>query len=78
MGYIYISTVKSVSNTILKNIISDISVSSLQGFIFLEMISVPLIIIILLLFLKIIIPTKKTSFDLSYLQRNILNKKFIF
>ena len=39
------------------------------------MISVPLIIIILLLFLKIIIPTKKTSFDLSYLQRNILNKK---
>lgn len=75
MGYIYISTVKSVSNTILKNIISDISVSSLQGFIFLEMISVPLIIIILLLFLKIIIPTKKTSFDLSYLQRNILNKK---
>ncbi len=74
-GYIYISTVKSVSNTILKNIISDISVSSLQGFIFLEMISVPLIIIILLLFLKIIIPTKKTSFDLSYLQRNILNKK---
>ena len=75
LGYIYISTVKSVSNTILTNIMTDISVDSLQGFIFLEMISIPLIIIILLLFLKIIIPFKKNSFDFSYLQRNILNKK---
>ena len=74
-GYTYISTVKSVSNTILTNIISDISVSSIQGFIFLEMISVPLIIILLLLFLKIILPIKETSFDFNYLQRNILNKK---
>ena len=75
MGYIYIYTVKSVSNTILTNIISDISVNSIQGFIFLEMISVPLIIIVLLLFLKIIIPIKKISFNFNYLQRNILNKK---
>ena len=29
----------------------------------------------LLLFLKVILPIKKTPFDLSYLQRNILNKK---
>lgn len=74
-GYIYITTVKSVSNTILTNIMTDISVNSIQGFIFLEMISIPLIIIILLLFLKTIIPIKKNSFDFSYLQRNILNKK---
>ena len=74
-GYIYISTVKSVSNTILTTIMTDISVNSIQGFIFLEMISIPLIIIILLLFLKTIIPIKKNSFDFSYLQRNILNKK---
>ncbi len=74
-GYVYLSTVKSVSNTILTNIITDISVNSIQGFIFLEMISIPLIIIILLLFLKTIIPVKKNSFDLNYLQRTILNKK---
>ncbi len=74
-AYIYITRVKIVSNTILTNIISDISVSSIQGFIFLEMISVPLIIILLLLFLRIILPIKKTSFDFNYLQRNILNKK---
>ena len=74
-GYIYITTVKSVSNTILTTIMTDISVNSIQGFIFLEMISIPLIIIILLLFLKTIIPIKKNSFDFSYLQRNILNKK---
>ncbi len=74
-GYIYITTVKTVSNTILTTIMTDISVNSSQGFIFLEMISIPLIIIILFLFLKIIIPIKKNSFDFSYLQRNILNKK---
>ncbi|MBO7611647.1 MAG: sensor histidine kinase [Elusimicrobia bacterium] len=74
-GYIYITTVKSVSNTILTTIMTDISVNSIQGFIFLEMISIPLIIIILLLFLKVIIPIRKNSFDFSYLQRNILNKK---
>jgi len=74
-GYIYVTTVKAVSNTILTNIISDISVSSIQGFIFLEMISVPLIIILLLLFLKVILPIKKAPFDFNYLQRNILNKK---
>ncbi len=74
-GYIYIATVKSVSNTILTTIMTDISVNSIQGFIFLEMISIPLIILILLLFLKILIPVKKNSFDFSYLQRNILNKK---
>ena len=74
-GYIYITTVKSVSNTILTTIMTDISVNSIQGFIFLEMISIPLIMLILLLFLKIIIPVKKNSFDFSYLQRNILNKK---
>ena len=51
-GYAYIYTVKSISNTILTRIITDISVNSLQGFIFLEMISFPLIIILLLLFLK--------------------------
>ncbi len=74
-GYIYITTVKSVSNTILTNIMTDISANSVQGFIFLEMISIPLIIIILLLFLKILIPVRKNTFDFSYLQRNILNKK---
>ena len=74
-GYIYITTVKSVSNTILTTIMTDISMDSVQGFIFLEMISIPLIIIILLLFLKILIPVKKNTFDFSYLQRNILNKK---
>lgn len=74
-GYIYITTVKTVSTTILTTIMTDISINSTQDFIFLEMISFPLIIIILLLFLRTIIPIKKNSFDFSYLQRNILNKK---
>ena len=74
-GYAYIYTVKSISNTILTRIITDISVNSLQGFIFLEMISFPLIIILLLLFLKIIFYTKKTEFDFNYLKRTILNRK---
>lgn len=74
-GYAYIYTVKSVSNTILTKIITDISVNSLQGFLFLEMIAIPLIIILLLLFLKIIIFTKKNKIDFNYLKRTILNKK---
>jgi len=76
-GYIYISTIKSISNSILTNIITDISINSIQGFIFLEMISIPLIIIILLLFLKIILPNVKSKniSDFNYLKRNILNKK---
>jgi len=74
-GYTYIYTVKSVSSTILTRIITDISVNSLQGFIFLEMISIPIIIILLILFLKVIIPTKRNEIDFSYLKRTILNKK---
>lgn len=75
-GYIYISTVKSVSNSILTTIMNDITINSLHGYIFLEMISLPLTIIILILFLKIILPTKsKNTFDFNYLKRNILNKK---
>ncbi len=76
-GYFYISTVKSVSNSILTTIMNDISINSVHGFIFLEMITLPLTIIILLLFLKVILPDtkKKKAFDLDYLKRNILNKK---
>lgn len=76
-GYAYISTVKSVSNSILTTIMTDISINSVHGFIFLEMISLPLTIIILILFLKIILPDmrKKKYFELDYLKRNILNRK---
>lgn len=76
-AYIYISTVKAVSNSILTTIMTDISINSVQGFIFLEMISIPLIIIILLLFLKTILPDikNKTVSNMNYLKRNILNKK---
>ncbi len=76
-GYFYISTVKSVSNSILTGIMNDISVNSVHGFIFLEMISLPLTIIILLLFLKLILPDVKNKnvFDLNYLKRTILNRK---
>ncbi len=74
-GYAYICTVRSVSNTILKRVITDIAVNSLQGFIFLEMISIPLIIILLLLFFKSILSVKKIELDFNYLKRTILNKK---
>lgn len=77
LGYIYITTVKSVSNNVLNNIMSQISTRTFQDFLFLEMITIPLIIIILILFLKIILPAQKieTMNNLLYLKRSILNKK---
>jgi len=77
LGYIYITTVKSVSNNILSNIMSQISTRTFQDFLFLEMITIPLIIIILILFLKIILPAQKieTMNNLLHLKRSILNRK---
>lgn len=77
LGYIYISTVKIVSHTVLPEIMEQISTQSFQSFLFLEMISIPLIIIILILFLKLILPLPqiKTTQDLLYLKRSVLNKK---
>ena len=77
LGYIYISTVKKISNNILDNIISQISTQAVNDVLFLEMITVPLIIIIIILFLKIILPENKVNImkELLYLKRTILNKK---
>ena len=77
LGYIYISTVKHVSNNILHNIISQISTQTVNDVLFLEMITIPLIITIITLFLKIILPIKKIDImkELLYLKRTILNKK---
>jgi len=77
LGYIYISTVKKISNNILDNIISQISTQTVNDVLFLEMITVPLIIIIIILFLKIILPENKVNImkELLYLKRTILNKK---
>jgi len=77
LGYLYITTVKSVSNNVLSNIISQMSTRTFQDFLFLEMITIPLIVIILILFLKIILPAQKVEMmnNLLYLKRSILNKK---
>ena len=77
LGYIYISTVKKISNNILGNIISQISTQAVNDVLFLEMITVPLIIIIIILFLKIILPENKVNImkELLYLKRTVLNKK---
>ena len=76
-GYLYISTVKKVSHTVLPSLLEQISTQSLQNFLFLEMISIPLIIIILMLFLKTIIPLPKINIrqELLYLRRSVLTKK---
>lgn len=76
-GYVYISTVKTVSHTVLPEILEKISIHSFQNFLFLEMISIPLIVIILILFLKMILPLHqiKINYDLLYLRRSVLNKK---
>lgn len=77
LGYLYITKVKSVSTSVLNNIISQMSTRTFQDFLFLEMITIPLIIIILILFLKIILPSQKVEManNLLYLKRSILNKK---
>lgn len=77
LGYIYISTVKNISTNILGNIISQISTQTVNDVLFLEMITIPLIIVIIILFLKIILPKNKVNImkELLYLKRTILNKK---
>ncbi len=77
LGYVYISGVKLVSNNVLDNIMSQISTRTFQDFLFLEMISAPLTVIIIILFLKIILPLQKIDpmQDLLYLKRSILNKR---
>ena len=77
LGYIYISTIKKISNSILNNVISQISTQTFNDILFLEMITIPLIIIILILFLKVILPINKIDVmkELLYLKRTVLNKK---
>ena len=74
LGYVYISTVKFISNTNLTRIVEQSPTDSIQNFIFVEMITIPLIIIILILFFKLIIPFKKTENvqNLLYLRKNFL------
>lgn len=77
LGYIYISTLKFISNTNLIRIVEQSPTDSVQNFIFVEMITVPLIFIILILFFKIIIPFDKSENiqSLSYLRKNFLYSK---
>jgi len=77
LGYVYISTVKFISNTNLTRILEQSPTDSIQNFIFVEMITIPLIIIILILFFKLIIPFKKTENvqNLLYLRKNFLYSK---
>jgi len=77
LGYIYIYTVKFISNTNLTRIVEQSPTDSIQNFIFTEMITIPLIIIIIILFFKLIIPFKEneTIQNISYLRKNFLYGK---